>query len=188
MFQAICAAQLSLWASIVALGGWQLRRGCEGVDATVLARRLRRSARTKIADALVEAGGALPLLETPARAADQEEAWVLLSERGLQAERGLTRGLPWLRILGMLASFVGLLAVAHQVAWLRADHGLLDLDPHRVGRIAGERAAVALALAVAGSGSAVALGGLARSRVRSALAGLAAMRELLDRAIDRESC
>jgi hypothetical protein len=181
VFEALGLAQLAVWAAVVGLGVALLRRHFAGMDGVVLARELR-SAGHEPAAALSRAGLPLALLARAAASADPDEALVLLSERALAAERFATRGLAWLRILGMVASALGFVAVAHQISWLRADHGLLDLDPVRVGRMASERAAIALALAVAASGTSVALGGAARARAREALRGIDAVRDLLERA------
>ena len=184
MFAAVRVAQVGLWAAIVLLALWLARRMREGVDGAVLARRLRALPRARMKAALERAGGPLAML-APVATADDADGMVLLTERSLLAERAATAGLAWLRILGIAASAMGFLAVAHQISWLRADHGLLDLDPTRVGRIASERAAVALSLAVVGSGSSVALGSVLRSHARSTLRGMAAVREVLERRLER---
>jgi hypothetical protein len=186
IFEALRAAQVGLWASIVVLAIALCRRMRFGVDGALLARRLRGAPRARIKDALERAGGPVSLLAPAAAVTDPDAGLVLLSERSLLAERGATAGLAWLRILGMVASAFGFLAVAHQISWLQADHGLLDLDPARVGRIASERAAVALALAVAASGSSVALGGVVRAYARSTLHGIGAVRDLLERTLERD--
>jgi hypothetical protein len=186
IFEALRVAQIGLWGAIVFLAVRLGRRMGEGVDGAVLARRLRGAPRSRMREALERAGGPLSMLAPVATADDADDGMLLLSERSLLAERAATAGLAWLRILGMAASALGFLAVAHQISWLQADHGLLDLDPTRVGRIASERAAIALALAVAASGSSVALGSVLRSHARSTLRGIAAVRDVLERRIERD--
>lgn len=181
MFEVLRVAQVSLWAAIVVLAGVRLRAlHAEAVDGQTLARRLRGRARDVVERALRAAGPELQLL-VPAVRAPAGEGDLVTSEVTLAAERAVLRGAAWVRILGLSASALGFVVVAHQISWLHADHGLLDLDPARVGRIASERSAVGLALAVAGSGSAVALSAMVRARARVALRGIAAFRDLLDR-------
>jgi len=184
MFETLCAAQVVLWASIVTLGGWLVRRAYVGMDGRLLAPRLRGLPLARIAEVLGGAGSPLATLAAAAAGAEGEDPMILLNERYLIAERSVTRGLAWIRILGMVASAIGFVAVAHQISWLQADHGLLDLDPARVGRMASERAAIALALAVAASGSSVTLGGIVRGQAKRTLRGLAAMRDVVERAFD----
>jgi hypothetical protein len=185
IFVALRFAQIGLLASIVLLAVSLARRMRLGVDGAVLARRLRSAPLALVKSALERADGPLALLAPVVSLSEPEDALVALSERALLAERAATAGLAWLRILGMLASALGFAAVAHQISWLQADHGLLDLDPTRVGRIASERAAVALALAVAASGSSVALGSVLRAHARSTLRGINAVRDVLERRIER---
>lgn len=186
IFEALRLAQIGLWAAIVLLAVGLVRRMRGGVDGSVLARRLRGAPLARIRDALERGGTPLSMLAAVAAADDVDDGMLLSSERSLLAERAATAGLAWLRILGMAASALGFLAVAQQISWLQADHGLLDLDPTRVGRIASERAAIALALAVAASGSSVALGSVLRSHARSTLRGIAAVRDVIERRIERD--
>jgi len=185
MFEALRAAQVALWALIVVLAAVRLRTLHAGaVDGVRIARRLRGTGRDLVERALRAGGPELAAL-LPAVAAGDDEAEVTLTECTLAAQRHVIRASAWLRILGLAASALGFIAVAQQISWLHADHGLLDLDPARVGRMASERSAVALALAVAASGSSMALSSLLRVRARAALAGIGAFRDLLERARPR---
>jgi len=181
MFEFLRVVQVSLWAAITVLAGVRLHAlHAEAVDGVKVARRLRGAERALVERALRSGGPELAEL-LPAVVAGPEDADVALSEATLAAERRVLGASAWLRILGLAASGLGFIAVAHQISWLHADHGLLDLDPARVGRMASERSAVALALAVAGSGSSMAFSSLLRVRARAALAGINALRDLLER-------
>ena len=181
MFEALRVAQLALWASIVVLAAVRLRAlHAEAVDGATVARRLRGKGREAVERAL-RAGGPELVALLPAVAPTGDDAEVTLTECTLTAQRLVVRASAWLRILGLAASALGFIAVAQQISWLHADHGLLDLDPARVGRMASERSAIALALAVAASGSSIALSSLLRSRARAALVGIGAFRDLLER-------
>ncbi|MBN8613126.1 MAG: hypothetical protein J0L92_21220 [Deltaproteobacteria bacterium] len=183
MFEALRALQIGLWMGILATGiGLGRRLFLTAIDGGALVRRLRGLPHARVVASLSRAPAPLSLVAVGADATEDGEAELALREQGLAAERWAARGLAWLRILGMVASALGFVAVAHQISWLHADHGLLDLDPTRVGRMAAERAAAALALAIAASGTGVTLGGLLRARVRVVLRELSAAQDLLERA------
>lgn len=182
MFEALRVLQILLWMGIVAwssLLAWRLASAADGgaivrgVRGEFLPVALRRAC-------IVLAPFAMVL-----DARDAEEAAVRLEEQTLILERRYAGGLAWLRILGLSASALGFGAVAYQISWLRWDHGLLDLDPIRVGRMAAERAAVGLALAVAASGSAIAMGNVVRDLARRRLRGGMAVRRAVEREIVR---
>lgn len=86
--------------------------------------------------------------------------------------------LSLLRILGPAASFVGLAGAAAQMSWLQADHGVLDLDPDRVLRMAVQAGSVCMALGIAGSTTAIGALFFFRPRAR-------AIREAVDRFADQ---
>ncbi len=183
MFEALRALQIVVWLGVVVLSAVLARRlFVGGIDGAPILRRLRGASRARILEVLARTPAPLSLLAIGGDVVDDEEASVRLREQALLAERHAARGLAWLRIVGLSASAIGFIAVAHQIAWLNADHGLLDLDPTRVGRMASERAAIALALAVAASGTAMMLGTILRARVRTLLRELATGQDLLDRA------
>ncbi|MBX7190893.1 MAG: hypothetical protein K1X94_02490 [Sandaracinaceae bacterium] len=185
MADALLVAQVSIWLVGAAWGASLLRRQLAGVDGSKLARVLRGLPRREQGDILARCRGAVALLGPVLVADDPDEASLRLAEQWARAERLCTGGLPWLRILGLTASALGFVAVAYQISWLHADHGLLDLDPVAVGRMASQRAAISLALAVAASGTTVALGSAVRTGGRRTLAGVGAIRDLIDRQLPR---
>lgn len=185
MFELVRALQIGLWLGVWGVGLWLARRRHGGADGHALARHLRGRSADAVGVALNAAASPLAMLAQVPHAPDEAEGEIMLGEQTLLAERVAVRGLAALRILGLTASALGFLAVAQQISWLHADHGLLDLDPSRVGRLASERAAVALALAVATSGTAVGIGGALRSRAARTLGGIRAVRDALERELPR---
>jgi hypothetical protein len=179
--------QIGLWAAVVAVGLGRIHTTHRAVvDGTRLARAMRTASPDVVRD-LLEAASPAPLRHLAAAAGhrDPEDAEIALREGWLRAEREILRGVATLRILGVVSSAIGFVAVAHQIAWISMDHGVLDLDPARVGRMAAERAAVALALALASSGTAVGLAGVLRARARADLRDLSAVRNAIERALPR---
>lgn len=185
MFELLRALQIGLWMGVWAVGLSVAFRRRGNADGHTLARHVRGRPADLVGASLARAGGPLSLLARVAEATDDREAEIDLREQTLEAERATIRGLAALRILGLMASALGFLAVSQQISWLQADHGLLDLDPSRVGRLASERAAIALAIAVATSGSAVGIGGALRARASRALGGIRAVRDALERELPR---
>jgi hypothetical protein len=185
--EALVVLQVGLWLVIALLGGGRIvavHRGA--ISGAAIARTVHRAARATVAEILAAAAPSpLSALGSAIEHDDPEDAAIALREGMLRAERAVRRGIAPLRILGVLASAVGFAAVAYQISWITADHGLLDLDPARVGRIASERAALALALALAGSGTAMGLGAVLRSRARADLHDLGLLHQAIERALPR---
>ncbi len=182
MFEALRIAQVSVWLAVTLVAGLRLNGLYAGaIRGTTVARRLRGLSAERAHEVLTAAPPPLRSFGAVATEPDVTEAEMLLRERSLAAERAATAGLAAIRILGLLASALGFVAVAHQISWLGEDHGLLDLDPTRVGRMASERAAIALALALAASGTAVGVGAVVRSRARAVGRDIAAIRDQLER-------
>jgi hypothetical protein len=182
MFEALRAAQLGIWSGIVVLAAWRLGVMHRGVAGGAVARRLRDASPGTVARALRAcAPSAFAAYAEAAEHRDPDEAELELREIELRVEREVVRGLAAVRVLGLAASALGFVVVADQIAWLGEDHGLLDLDPVRVGRLASERAAVGLALAIGASGTAVGAATVLRARARTMLQDAGAVRELIER-------
>lgn len=182
MFEALRVAQVGIWLCVVALGGWRLVVLHRGVSGSAVARRLRGASPVTAARVLRACvPSAFAAYAGVAERVDHEDAELALREAELAVEREIVRGLAAVRVLGLAASALGFVAVAEQIAWLGADHGLLDLDPVRVGRLASERAAIGLSLALAASGTAVGVGSILRRRAQVLLRDASAVLEVVER-------
>lgn len=106
---------------------------------------------------------------------DEGEFDVALLDTLRSVQRRLVAPLAWLRLMGVTGSALGFLAVALNFSWLHQNHGLLDLDPARLARVAAHHGAISVALAVATSAGSVALRSALRARVRPQLDGLMAI-------------
>lgn len=179
--------QVALWLAVVGTGVSQIVVAHRGaVSGVRLARVLHRASRGQ-ALRILRASAPSPLahLADAVEVDDGGQAQLALQEGVIRARREVVRGVAALRILGLVCSAVGFVAVAHQISWLSSDHGLLDLDPVRVGRMAVERATIALSLTLAGSGTAVGLAAVVRARVRAGLRDLDAVQNAIERALPR---
>lgn len=185
MFDTLRLLQVLAWGAALGVGvvlGRRLFRGA--IDGGALIRRLRGADVARIDAALSRCPRPWSFVATMAEA---DDPLLRLREQTVLAERWVTRGLAWLRIVGLAASALGFIAVAQQISWLRQDHGLLDLDPARVGRLASERAAIALALAISASGTSMMLGSIVRRRAATMLRELSTLEGLVERAIERRA-
>jgi hypothetical protein len=87
--------------------------------------------------------------------------------------------LAWLRLLGPAASCIGLAGAAAQMSWMRADHGVLDLDPDRVLAMAVESGSLCMALGIAGSTTVIGALLFLRPRARALHDGMTRFAEQL---------
>ena len=110
---------------------------------------------------------------------DGEDLAVSIRESVDDVKARVARRLGVLRVLGPTASCVGLAGAAVQMSWLHADHGLLDLDPDRVLRVAVETGSLCMAFGVAGSAAAIGGSYFFRPRARALHRGLDRFAEVL---------
>ena len=164
MWAAILAIQMVLAASAVAVALFELHRTSTWVNFARWARAKQRF------EALPIAGWSEAVAMV-----DEGEFEIALLDTLRPIQRRLVAPLAWLRLIGVTGSALGFLAVALNFSWLHQDHGLLDLDPARLARVAAQQGAISVALAVATSAGSVALRAALRARVRPQLDGLVAI-------------
>ncbi len=185
MLVALMGAQAAIWALVVLASARALRLWArDALDGERLAEALRGRGESEIAELSARLPPRFAALTRLVDHADAREALVLLEEREAATRRSLEIAHATIRISGMIASALGFLTIASAIAWLHADHGLLDLDPVRVGQLASSRATIAFALALAGSGSALAAGRLVGRESRRALCGVRRVAERIEGSLE----
>ena len=164
MWEAVFAIQVILAIAVVGLALFELHRTSKWVNFTRWARAKRRFRELP-----------LPGWSEALELVNEGDFDIAILDTVRPFQRRLLAPLAWLRLMGVTGSALGFLAVALNFSWLHQDHGLLDLDPGRLARLAGQQSAISVALAVATSAGGMALRAAVRARVRPQLDGLTAI-------------